>query len=445
MRAIFYYLFSIWLLSVPAQAERLQYLPSAPQSLQQRIALIEGATKTIDLATLIFDPCSVTSRIFAKALKERAKAGVRVRVLIDGFNPDPDILQSFAQDLNRSGIEVRLFNPASHYGLMATNRSHAKLLLVDGARFITGGRNLADEYFGLKEGLNFVDRDVLVEGNVAREAAAGFQLLWKNQKAKTAPMAGRDFPKLEGVCPRGGREENSVRAALVEAVKLEAPVECRSVEFTIDDPSFADIGVDRNSTEEYLNGQRLQLKHTSRAILEELGRTRKSLVMENWTYLPSFRIDSALESLRDKSIPITVITNQFSDELKAFSALTREFAERDTKGSSKVLLLSAGGAMGDAWKITPKKVRWVLHAKVFVMDGRDAIVSSYNLDPRSYAINAESALLVRDCPEFAGTVLKESRKLRAIHHKERNCRACEAEAGYSFLDTLFGYLAFTLL
>src|SRR4029079_19304541 len=56
-------------------------------------------------------------------------------------------------------------------------RMHEKFVVVDGERYIAGGRNLAESYFGLDE-RNFVDRDVYVGGASAAEAARHFEALW---------------------------------------------------------------------------------------------------------------------------------------------------------------------------------------------------------------------------------------------------------------------------
>ena len=109
-------------------------------------SLIEGATRSIDLCTFLLARDAL-GREIAELLMQRARGGVKVRVLLDGFGVwlgghfDLDSLRA-------AGVEVVKFVPALKSAVRGLNlRNHRKMLLVDGERFWTGGRNLAGEYF----------------------------------------------------------------------------------------------------------------------------------------------------------------------------------------------------------------------------------------------------------------------------------------------------------
>ena len=425
-----------------ALADRLEFLPSAPNALTRRVELIEGAQRSIDLATLLFDPCSASSRYLTSLLKRRAAEGVKVRVVMDGFDRNQARQQAFARDLRAGGIDVRIFNPTGSYGLKAMNRSHIKVLLADGARYVAGGRNVADEYFGLQKNLNLIDRDVYVEGASARQAASTFATLWKNSKTLPAPFwANERIPSLVGSC---GKKEPEF-SALAEALELRRRgakprqlVECADVAFVADDPTFADI-LANDPDQEYLNRDRLALKHASRAVLDMLSGVRGSLEMENWSYMPVYRIHERLLELRERRVPVTVVTNLGTDEFRAIGAATRHYALRDTEGSQRVLQLYSGG-MHDRWELSPDRAKWVIHSKVYVADAVHTLISSFNLDSRSYQVNAESVVSIRNCPSFAAVVLAELRKLQRLHAKERRCARCQSEGDYTWLQRTLGKL-----
>jgi phosphatidylserine/phosphatidylglycerophosphate/cardiolipin synthase-like enzyme len=91
-------------------------------------------------------------------------------------------------------IEVRILNPFARRKLARTlelvrrfatlnHRMHNKLLVVDGEVAIFGGRNLADEYFGLNKQYDFRDLDVLTVGPVVGRRARSFDAYWNSDSA----------------------------------------------------------------------------------------------------------------------------------------------------------------------------------------------------------------------------------------------------------------------
>ena len=90
---------------------------------------------------------------------------------------------------------------------------HTKLLLVDGAVGIAGGRNYADDYYDWNGDYNFRDRDVLVAGPVAREMADNFDAFWDSRRSVPAEQlddVGRRLLR-EGVPPLAHRRRSSSR------------------------------------------------------------------------------------------------------------------------------------------------------------------------------------------------------------------------------------------
>ena len=126
-----------------------------------------------------------------------------------------------------ANLEVRLYNPVlgrarinyPQYAVAAAccwrklnQRMHTKLLLVDGAVGITGGRNYQDDYYDWDAEYNFRDRDLLVAGPVAREMAANFEAFWDRRRSVPAEQPERRRPAA-AARGRAGAAAAGLRAA----------------------------------------------------------------------------------------------------------------------------------------------------------------------------------------------------------------------------------------
>lgn len=111
------------------------------------IEAIEGARATIDFLTFIYWQGEVAERV-GDALAERAEAGVRVRVLLDSFGAY-SIPRSVLERLEAAGAEIAWFRPKLRWRVwQAANRTHRKVLVVDGRVGFTGGVGIAAEWSG---------------------------------------------------------------------------------------------------------------------------------------------------------------------------------------------------------------------------------------------------------------------------------------------------------
>ena len=117
------------------------------QALEQLLAVVQEARHTLDVCTFLIGHDAL-GREFSALLAQRAGAGVRVRLLVDGIG----IYLGGRIDLRSlraAGVQVQLFvSPLRSMLPGRTNlRNHRKLVVADGCRAWTGGRNLAAEYF----------------------------------------------------------------------------------------------------------------------------------------------------------------------------------------------------------------------------------------------------------------------------------------------------------
>jgi len=108
---------------------------------------IETAENTIDLLTFIYWRGDIGTR-FAEALAERARDGVRVRVLLDAWGAHP-IERSLVTTMDEAGVRIRWFRPLSRFQVHRMNhRTHRKVMIVDETVGFTGGVGIADEWTG---------------------------------------------------------------------------------------------------------------------------------------------------------------------------------------------------------------------------------------------------------------------------------------------------------
>jgi len=172
-------------------------LDRGPDALLARVNLIRSATTAIDLQTYIFDEDDA-GRLVLDELLAAARRGVRVRVLIDQLSALKHVDTLAALAGAHANFELRLYSPVlgraqityPQYALAAAccwrtlnQRMHTKLLLVDGAVGITGGRNYQDDYYDWDDEYNFRDRDLLVAGPVARVMRDDFALFWNDRRS----------------------------------------------------------------------------------------------------------------------------------------------------------------------------------------------------------------------------------------------------------------------
>ena len=169
-------------------------------SLVARLNLIRSATRSIDLQTYIFDKDD-SARLVLDELQAAARRGVKVRVLIDQLSAISDLEILGALSGSHANFELRVYNPTfgkarlNYFDYAASvvccfrrfnQRMHNKLLVVDDALGVVGGRNYQDDYYDWDSEYNFRDRDVIVAGPEVREMAANFDTFWRAPRSVPA-------------------------------------------------------------------------------------------------------------------------------------------------------------------------------------------------------------------------------------------------------------------
>ena len=448
-------------LAYAANAESTQAVPShrvllleaGHDALLARLSLIRSARDFIGVQTFIFTEDDVGYLVLNELL-QAARRGVKVQVLLDQLYTLDDVrlLARLAQA--HRNFEIRFYNPTfgeAHTdpvqfvaGLMCcffrfNQRMHNKLLLVDDAVGITGGRNYQNRYFDWDPQFNYRDRDILVAGPVARDMRRSFDAFWTHPQS--VPVAGlRDVRRYVGEgaedlgtmeAPRLTRAEQildiSAQAdnpALVQARLAARALAVQRVEYVSDLPNKP---FERNTPAELdltANLQRLLRGARERIVLQTpylvLSRGAQKLFRELQARPEPPHIVVSTNSLASTdAFYVYALSHKYKRrylrefgfrihefkpfpgsvpvDLEAVDALDTGFGEDFVTDSGR--MFGSGGSRGGPRGPVPLEragLRFGLHAKSMVIDDTVGMVGTHNFDPRSDKLNTESAVLVYD-------------------------------------------------
>ena len=335
---------------VPAWVQRLSAAMSLPpargytrlaihaEGRAARIALletVESARSRLDVSTFILGRDAFGDE-FLGHLERRARAGVQVRLLIDGMGTWMGGRHDFGS-ARAAGVQVAQFMPPLRSPLRwplrgRTNlRNHRKLVIADSQRLWSGGRNLAGEYFeGSASRPPWIDLTFDLEGEVAGEAAAVFDADWtfamSPSRGDVSPLAVRAWPQ--------GRVSGPAAQLLPSG------------------PDYADDTV-----------------HT--LLLTSCYRARSRILVVTPYLVPDESLLLALSLAARRGVRVDILVPAHSNHRLADISRNRPMRE-----------LAAAGAR--LW-LSPIMV----HAKAVVIDEHMAMAGSVNLDSRSLFLNYE--------------------------------------------------------
>lgn len=317
----------------PAAYERLVIDGDGAAALQSLWRVLDGARQSIDLCTFILGRDTLGRQVIDK-LSAKARAGVKVRLLLDGMGSvmagRPDL-----QPLRAAGAQISLFVPPLSSPLKGrTNlRDHRKMLIVDAATehamLWCGGRNLAAEYFVGEPGKTaWHDLSFSLEGALVSQCAALFERDWAFATTQTQPQ-------------RRAAASASAAAVAVQRAQLVA-----SGPDQIDDTVYA-------------------------LLLTAAYQARRRIALVTPYFVPDAALLMALCLAARRGVGVDLLLPAKSNH--RLSDIARNRALR--------ALADAGGRV---W-LAPQ----MLHAKLAVIDDELALAGSANFDSRSLFLNYE--------------------------------------------------------
>lgn len=417
------------------EPQELQLLTSGVASLEKRLQMIESAQKSIDMEFFIYNP-DLSGRIITQALIKKAKEGVKVRLLVDSNPLWMGLDRYYSYVMGLQGIEVKFFNNVSMLKLKKVSyRSHRKLLLVDGKEAMTGGRNIADEYFTISYKYNFIDRDIVVRGSLVSSMAASFEHYWNSELSTAFPnhveapvdahygISAKDVER--GVYWGESDQLNYQRYKKDLKDYLEGLERANIFASALSEKEELFVRILREKgrnalakeykgicNETYFLGDLPGRSKDSRVVFGGLqaflGQAKKAVTLESAYLVLSKDILGTVQNLHSRGVQVELMTNGLgaSDSVPV-SAILYPYLKTLSQQGVKVYLHD-GRAPEHFETATDgaKYARWGTHAKSIAIDVESeteniGMVGSFNFDPRSVHTNAEMAILCRGNQQFA--------------------------------------------
>ena len=381
-------------ISAVAKASTVKLLHSETEAYSMRLELIDSAENNVDVSSYEISDDSTSGR-FLLALLKAAQRGVVVRILTDGHIGDNLLPKPLMHYLIEHGIPVRERPVNVRYQVeLGRSRLHDKLLIVDRMHLITGGRNLAQKYFGIGD-RKCIDCDVYVDGQSACYAADYFEQRWNESKSGQPELCRAEAPKVTALqkhpewnaMPRTqALEQIAIWFETLAMGQIPAQDLCSST------LHYEPLEIDESQLR-FMHDCVGMSKRTDGAIAPEINRllkeARRSIEIETPYFAISKDLKSILQDAVRRGVHIRILTNSL--ESTDHPSVHAGFA------NERRWMLRAG------IRIYELQGRNMLHAKSMVIDGRIAMVGSYNFDRLAESRNSEVALLVTDC-QFAKQV-----------------------------------------
>lgn len=408
--------------TVAGSLSGFRVLPEGSFAFNARIALARRAEKTLDVQYYQIRNDDIGRR-FLRELRDAAVRGVRVRVLIDDLYAagEDELFSGLAAYPN---VELRIFNPLpwreggfntrflfslTDFGRI-NHRMHNKLFIADNTFSVSGGRNIADEYFMRSEEANFVDLDVLSSGPVVGQLSDVFDTYWNSSRVypivqlighfSSPPVfraARESFDRMTRDAPDLPERDRDILGHGGVAAQLDSGVLDQvfaPARVFADSPEKVEGASDANAPNTTVNAQTLALFTAAQDSVEIIS-----------PYLvPDERAMAMMRQGLERGGRIDLITNSAdaTDEPLVYAGYARY----------RLAMLEAGihiyelgpdlsshfGKLGEFGASYGR-----LHVKAAVIDGHLIFIGSMNMDARSANINTESGLVIDRAELVGGT------------------------------------------
>ena len=367
-----------------------------------RLGLAERAEKSLDLQYFLMKD-DTAGAVMAKALLKAADRGVRVRFLLDDvFTTAPDRVLMFLNQHPR--IQIRMFNPVSRSGSSSLNflgdfkranrRMHNKSFTADNSISVIGGRNIADEYFQLKDDSLFVDLDIVAAGPVVTEISDSFDEFWNHSYAVP----------LEQFVPNKNNEQ-------LQDFRIEVNEELSNSYDTVYRQAFqsqllqdlfsgrqqlvpAEARVLSDTPEKLTNDISTEQMRLAAELRQAIHMADEEIMFITPYYVPGNRGVEFARGLVNHGARVVVLTNSLAsnNHVAVHSGYARY--RRDVIDAGVELYEVRANAGPPKPGETEASQNLTLHTKIILLDREQMFIGSLNIDPRSIQINSEMGLLI---------------------------------------------------
>ena len=428
-----------------APVHYVNLLEQGADALALRVHLIRSARRSIEIQTFIFAEDDAGYLIIDELVKA-ARRGVRVRIIVDQLFSLDD--PTFYATLARAHVnfELRVYNPTFHKAstpplefaagvlccfLQVNQRMHDKLLLVDDAVGMAGGRNYQNRYYDWDDEFDYRDRDVLVAGPAAAQMRDSFDAFW-NYRGTVAltrlrdvaadilaagisapPYAVHAYRNAERVAALGKKADD---AEFIRTQFVARALRVGHVDYFADAPGKPQ---DDDPQPENELGQRIMglvAGARSRIVLQTpylvLSGTARDVFGKLHKAQPGVRVVVSTNSLAaTDAFYVYALSYKYKKRYLKLGFEIHEFKPFPAEAGdliSDYAKLGAGdgtagaGVHGTGYQkfgptpLSRTGVRVGLHAKSMVIDDHIVVIGSHNFDPRSDFYNTESGFIIDD-------------------------------------------------
>ena len=403
---------------------RLRLLAGNVEAWTERWRMLASAERTIDVSAFILHE-DVFGVAFLGHVLAKARQGVRVRILLDAMGTkmswSPRGNDYFDELANDPHVEMKTYRPLwNRYveGLLMLSvarvaaSEHDKILVIDGARAMTGGRNVGSEYFTepSAERRAFLDLDVRLDGpEVAASLTRAFDRQFASEHA--APQRGeivnvraRDDELLLAHAAmdhwlRGADPKPDLVRRLAGTSFVQELARYPLLRGALHDPPPRPLRAEVRILD---SGVRLYDPRDpiTAALGRVLGAARRDVLIQSPYLVLSEDGARLLEEAGRRGVRVTIVTNS---PVSSDNALSQAFfLEQWPELLARVPHL----------RIFVAGNEHTLHAKAITVDGQLALIGTYNLDPTSMALNSELMAAVWS-RAFAAAVTDRARAMVA--------------------------------
>lgn len=355
------------------------YFPLGEDKFKEMLIQLEKAEHFIFLEYFIVDEGEMWGQIL-EILARKAKEGVEVRMLYDGTCELSTLPHDYPKRIRKLGIKCKMFAPikpfvSTHYNY----RDHRKILVIDGKVAFNGGVNLADEYINTYEKYgHWKDTAVMLQGEAVLSFTRMFLHMWSLDEKEM------DFDRFLNV-PITPQAENG---------------------FVL---PYGDCPLDRDKVGEQV-------------YIDMLNRAQNYVHIMTPYLILDGEMENALKYAAERGVDVKIMLPGIPDKYIPFALALTHYRS----------LMESGV---EIYEYTPGFV----HAKVFVCDGREAVVGTINLDYRSLYHHFECATYMwgTDCiPQIE----------EDFEHTREKCRKVTVDTIHTepFKRRVLGFIAKTV-
>lgn len=379
-----------------------------------RWKMLDGAKERIDVSYFILKQ-DVFGVAFLGHLLKKANEGVKIRILLDAFGSKlswhPEGNDYLDALVNTGNVEVRMYRPLLnrvakgllHGSLAVTVASdHDKILVVDGKHALTGGRNIATEYFSHPEDAEMVFRDVgveVIDPKVAAAMTAAFEAQYSSDGAAKVSREYLDLKSQQRDLQWAYQLMDAWLGGNAISDQLLAQLQEQDLKWSDDLVKMKHLnGVLTRPMPRYMSAETRVLDSTTRfnlpndAISQAAARlvksARKEIFIQNPYVMISDETVNVFAEASKHDVPIVLFTNSPASADSAISQAI--FLEQWPHMLARIPTLQLYGNGEDV----------MVHAKLASFDRTLSLVGTYNLSPLSMATNSEVVVAVWS-PEFA--------------------------------------------